>query len=479
MLMGRNPLALPSGALGITMQSPFCPAPAVLSQTTLSAPSSFSTMAPESLALGAATLLPLPGTTISRSFYQRARSFSNLVLGGLLVLMAATSTMLPPAHAAENTMPSAAVNGTATSEDATNSDTAPTAATAATTATSADNELYIFNWSDYIDPEVLTDFTKETGIKVHYDLMYSNEVLEAKLMVGNSGYDIVAPSIHVLKRLGDAGMLLPLDKKLLPNWSHLDKDKMAKIATIDKDNTYGIPYMELSTGIAYNTQKIQEIMGTDYKIDSWDVFFQEDQIKKFESCGVTALDSASDMLCSTLIYLGLNPESKNKKDYDAAAEILKTMGKHVRYFHSAQYSNDLAAGEVCLSVAWAGDAQLANQRSQEAGMSSITYVLPKEGALMGYDMLAIPNDAKHVANAHKFLDYIMRPEVIAKISNYIRFANANADATPLVDKDITSNPGIYYDKETLKRLHIVVPPASVERLMTREWNSVISASGTH
>lgn len=338
-------------------------------------------------------------------------------------------------------------------------------------------ELFVFNWSDYIDPSVITDFEKETGIKVHYDVMYSNEVLEAKLMVGNSGYDIIAPSLHVLKRLGESGLLLPLDKSQLPNLKHLDKDKMAKIATIDKDNTYGIPYMELSTGLAYNEAKVAAIMGPDFKVDSWDVLFKEEYLKKLSQCGVASLDSPSDMLCTALIYLNKDPESENKEDYEAAAEVLKVMGKYVRYFHSAQYSNDLAAGEICISPAWAGDAQLANQRSLEAKKDHIAYVIPKEGALMGYDMLAITKDAKNVTNAHLFLDYIMRPEVIAKISNYVRYANANADATPLVDKEITSNKGIYYDKETLKRMHIVVPPTQIERLMTRTWNSVISSSG--
>lgn len=337
--------------------------------------------------------------------------------------------------------------------------------------------LYVFNWSDYIDPSVLEDFEKETGIRVHYDVMYSNEVLEAKLMVGNSGYDVIAPSLHVLKRLGESGLLLPLDKSKLPNLKHLDPDKMSKIATIDKDNTYGIPYMELSTGLAYNERKIKEIFGPEFKVDSWDMLFKEEYLSKLESCGVASLDSPSDMLCTALIYLGKDPQSNNKADYQAAADLLKIMGKHVRYFHSAQYSNDLAAGEICMSPAWAGDAQLANQRSLEAKKDKIVYIIPKEGALMGYDMLAITKDAKNVDNAHIFLDYIMRPEVIAKISNYVRYANANADATPLVDPEITSNKGIYYDKETLERMHIVVPPTKVERLMTRTWNNVISASG--
>ncbi len=352
----------------------------------------------------------------------------------------------------------------------------PNDAFAAEKDNTAQNSLYVLNWSDYIDPQVLKDFEKEYNIKVHYDVMYSNEVLEAKLMVGKSGYDIIAPSAHVLKRLGEAGLLLPLDKTKLPNLVHMDEDKMAKAATVDKGNTFGIPYMELSTGIAYNTRKIAEIFGEDFKVESWDVLFKEEYLSKLQQCGVASLDSPSDMLCTALIYMGRDPESTNKQDYADAAEMLRTMGKYVRYFHSAQYSNDLASGDICLSPAWAGDAMLANQRSLEAKGDHIAYVIPKEGALMGYDMLAIPKDADHVDNAHLFLDYIMRPEVIAKISNYVRYANANKDATPLVDEDIVSNPGIYYNKETLKRMHIVVPPTKVERIMTRTWNNVISAS---
>lgn len=337
-------------------------------------------------------------------------------------------------------------------------------------------ELYILNWSDYIDPAVLSDFTAETGIEVHYDLMSSNEILEAKLMVGNSGYDLIAPSIHVLKRLGDAGLLLPLDKSLLPNMVHLDPKKMAKIATIDVGNQYGIPYTELSTGIAYNPEKVAAVMGPNFKVDSWGILFDDAVMEKLSQCGVASLDSASDMLCSTLIYMGRDPETTATKDYRDAAALLKIMGQYVRYFHNAQYANDLASGDICLSVAWAGDAQLADQRAREAKLGSITYIIPKEGALMGYDMLAIPKDATHVKNAHKFLDYIMRPEVMAKISNYIRYANANKDATALMNPEITQNPGIYYDEATLERMHIVVPPANIERLMTRTWNNVISAS---
>lgn len=252
---------------------------------------------------------------------------------------------------------------------------------------------------------------------------------------------------------------------------------MEKIAEIDTNNTYGIPYMELSTGIAYNPKKVAEVLGPDYKIDSWEVLYNEDTMKKLSSCGVTSLDSPSDMLCTTLLYMGKDLESKKVEDYNAAGDLLKIMGKNARYFHNSKYINDLASGEVCFSVGWSGDAQLANQRAQEAGYDKIEYVIPKEGALLGYDMMAIPRDAKHTRNAHRFLNYLMRPDVIAKISNYIQYANVNKDATELVNSELTSNNSVYFSDEMLERMHIVVPPFKMTRHMTRVWNKVIIASG--
>lgn len=346
-------------------------------------------------------------------------------------------------------------------------------------AADEERKLYILNWSDFIDPQILDDFEAETGIEVHYELMTSNEILLAKLLVSHSGYDIIAPSIHVLKHLADVDVLYPLDKKQLPNLKHLDQHKMQKIAEIDTNNTYGIPYMELSTGIAYNPEKVAEVLGPDYKIDSWEILYNDEAMQKLASCGVTSLDSPSDMLCTTLLYMGKDLESKKAEDYNAAGELLKVMGKNVRYFHNSKYINDLASGEVCFSVGWSGDAQLASMRSQEAGYGKIEYVIPKEGALLGYDMMAIPRDAKHVHNAHLFLNYLMRPDVIAKISDYIHYANVNKDATKLMDQSIVSNHSVYFNDDMLNRMHIVVPPFEVTRHMTRVWNQVIIASGNN
>lgn len=388
-----------------------------------------------------------------------------------------TTTTTASASSTTATANSTATNVSAATTTTANASSPNSGATTAQASQKLGGDLYFFNWSDYIDPQVLKDFEAETGIKVHYSLMDSNEMLEAKMIAGHSGYDVIAPSLHVLKRLADLQLLMPIDKSKLPNLKHLDPKKMAKIAEVDTKNTYGIPYMELSTAIAYNENKVQAIMGKDFKVDSWDVLFKPEIVSKISKCGVTALDSASDMLCTALIYMGRSPDSRIPQDYADAGQLIANIGKYLTYFHSSQYVNDLASGEICMAVAWAGDAQIANQRSQEAGLDKIVYVIPKEGALMGYDMLAIPHDAPNPENAHAFLNYLMRPEVIAKISNYIRYANANQDATPLVDKELTSNPGIYYDQSVLPRLHIVVPPIEMERIMTREWNKVVVTAG--
>ncbi len=339
-------------------------------------------------------------------------------------------------------------------------------------AQAAANSLYILNWANYIAPDTTKRFEQETGIKVEYVLLDSNEMLEAKLLTGHSGFDIVTPSLHVLKRLADVGVLEPLDKSKLPNLKHLDAGKMAKIAEIDTDNTYGIPYMELSTGLGYNKQAVEKILGPGATIDSWDILFKPELVQQLQSCGVSVLDSPSDMICTALIYLNRDPQSPHSEDYQEAEKLLRNMIKSVRYIHSSQYVNDLASGDICMAVGWSGDIQLAAQSAAEAGRGDIVYVIPKEGALMGYDMMAIPADAENKDNAYLFLDYLMRPEVIAEITNYVHYANANADATPLVDEDIRNNPGIYYDQETLKRMHIVVPPTSMERTLTRTWNRI-------
>lgn len=339
-------------------------------------------------------------------------------------------------------------------------------------------DLYMLNWSEYIVPEIIEGFEKETGIKVHYNVIDSNEMIEAKMMAGSSGYDIIVPSIHILRRLADLGLLAPLDKSKLKNYGHLDKAKMAKVATVDTGNTYGIPYTELSTGIGYNVEKVQAIMGKDYEIDSWDAVFKPENMEKLKRCGVSYLDSPSDMICTAMIYLGKNPASEVAKDYDAAKELLEKSIPYAAYTHNAKYKEDLTSGEVCVSVGWSGDIASAGFTAQENNLGTIKYVIPKEGALMGYDMMAIPKDAKNKDNAHLFLDYMMRPEIAAIITNQIFYASANADATQYVDQRVRDHKGIYYEPSALERLQIVVPPMKAVRTLTRVWNHVKMA-GSH
>lgn len=334
------------------------------------------------------------------------------------------------------------------------------------------NELYFYNWSDYIAPDTISNFEKEYGIKVHQILMDSNEILEAKMMAGSSGYDIIAPSLHILKRLSELGLLEPLDKSKLPNWKNLDPQKLKKIATVDQDNTYGVPYMELSTGIGFNEDKVRQVMGKDFKLDSFDDIFNDKIASKLKQCGITFLDSPSDMICSALIYLGKDPQSTNPKDYALAEELLKHAVKNVIYLHNSKYIDDLASGEVCVSVAWSGDAQLAATYAKEAGLDNIKYIIPKEGALMGYDMFAIPKDADNKENAYLFLNYLLRPEVIADITNYIHYANPNKAATKYVNKEILDNPGIYYSEDLLSRMYIVVPPENIQKELSKSFNRV-------
>ena len=338
-------------------------------------------------------------------------------------------------------------------------------------------ELNIINWSDYIAPDTIKNFEEKYDIKVNYSLMDSNEILEAKLLAGNSGFDIIVPSLHVLKRLSQAGLILELDKSKLKNSANLDPKKMAKIATVDEQNRFGIPYLELSTGIGLNPQAVKKALGVENIPESFDLLFKKEYLEKITQCGISVLDSPSDVICSSLMYLGLDPETSKKEDYAKASALLSSIMPYITYIHSSQYANDLASGDLCLALAWSGDVQLASQRRVEAGLEPLVYIIPKEGALMGYDMLAIPKDSPHVENAYLFLDYILQEKVSADISNYVRYANANQASYKLIDPEILNNKGIFYDEKTLERMQIVVPSSKLERLMTRTWNKVRANAG--
>ncbi|MHB8884100.1 MAG: polyamine ABC transporter substrate-binding protein [Methylovirgula sp.] len=328
----------------------------------------------------------------------------------------------------------------------------------------------VYNWSDYIAPKVLEDFTKETGIKVVYDTYDSNETLETKLLAGQTGYDVVVPSGTFLERQIKAGIYQKLDMSRLPHASGLWPEVMARLAVHDPGNQYAVDYMWFTTGLAFNVDKARERLGN-MPLDSWDILFNPRLLKKFADCGVYVLDSPEDLFAIALNYLKLNPNSKRIADLRRAGELLSTMRRYVKKFHSSEYINALANGDICLAVAWSGDAFQARNRAREANNGvDIGFVVPKEGTLMSLDTLAIPADAPHVDAAYAFIDYLMRPKIAARNTNATDFANGVLASKPFVSPEILNNHAIYPDAETMKRLFTVTRyDRMVQRYVTREW----------
>ncbi len=352
---------------------------------------------------------------------------------------------------------------------------AAVAAMLAPAAWAQERVVNVYNWSDYIDESIIEDFTKETGIKVVYDVFDSNEILETKLLAGGSGYDVVVPTGHFLARQIEAGVFQKLDKSKLPNLSNMWDVVSERTTKYDPGNEYSINYMWGTTGIGYNQKKVQEALGID-KIDSWDVFFNPDKLSKLADCGVYVLDSPSDILPTALNYLGLDPEDTSPEDLAKAEETLMKIRPYIRKFHSSEYINALANGDICLAVGWSGDIFQARDRAAEADQGVvIDYVVPKEGAEMWFDQMAIPADAPHVEEAHEFLNYIMKPEVAAKATNYIFYANGNKASQEFIDKEILDDPAIYPDEATLAKLFTVSPyDPKTQRIVTRIWTKIVT-----
>lgn len=333
--------------------------------------------------------------------------------------------------------------------------------------------LNIYNWSDYIAPDTIPGFEKETGIKVNYDVFDSNEVVEAKMLTGSTNYDIVVPSLEFMARQAQAGVFQPIDKAALANYGNLDPKLMAIAATNDEGNTYGVPYMMYTIGIGYNRDKVAERLGSD-TIDSWSALFDPEMAAKLQGCGIALLDSPSEITAAALNYLGLDPTSEKTEDLEAAMALLAKVRPFVRYFHSSQYINDLANGDICLTVGYSGDILQARNRATEAGQGvRVAYAIPKEGAQVGFDMLAIPSDAPHPENALKFIDYFLRPEVAAAVSDHVFYANVNARATPLVAAEVREDPGIYPAAAVMDKLYTARPHKQrYDRALTRAWTTL-------
>jgi putrescine transport system substrate-binding protein len=348
---------------------------------------------------------------------------------------------------------------------------APEAAGPSPAAAPAEEKvLNVYNWSDYIDPKVVEDFQKETGIEVRYDVFDSNEVLETKLLTGNSGYDVVVPSAYFLERQIKAGVFRKLDKSRLPNLANLDPGLVQRVAGHDPGNEYSVVYMWGTTGIGYNADKIKAIM-PDAPVDSWRLVFDPAVIAKFKGCGVSVLEDPTDMVGTMLLFLGRNPNSESEADLKLAEDRLLAVRPYIRMITSSQYIDGLANGELCIAVGYSGDVLQARDRAAEAGKPlTIEYSIPKEGALMWFDTLAIPADAKHPDNAHAFINYLLRPEVAARNSDFVNYANANARATELVNVDLRNDPGIYPPPETKARLQPnLAKSAEFTRQLNRAW----------
>ena len=338
-----------------------------------------------------------------------------------------------------------------------------------------DKVLHVYNWSDYIAPDTIANFEKESGIKVVYDVFDSNETLEAKLLAGKSGYDIVVPSNNFLAKQIKAGVYQELDKSKLSNYDNLNKSLLKAVSVSDPDNKHAFPYMWGSIGIGYNPEKVKAALGVD-KIDSWDVLLKPENIAKLKSCGVSFLDSPTEMLPVALHYLGLPTDTTKKADLKQAEDLFMKIRPSIGYFHSSKYISDLANGNICVAVGYSGDIEQAKTRAAEAGGKvKIAYDIPKEGAGSFFDMVAIPKDAENVEAAYAFMNYLLKPDVMAAITNSVRFPNGNEKATALVDKDITSDPGIYPSAEVQSKLYAIADmPAATQREMTRSWTKIKS-----
>jgi putrescine transport system substrate-binding protein len=343
----------------------------------------------------------------------------------------------------------------------------------ATAAQAQEKVVKIYNWSDYIDESILTDFTAETGIKVVYDVYDSNDVLETKLLAGNTGYDLVVPTGNFLGRQIQAGVFQELDKSKIPNWKNLDTGLMAEAAKYDPGNRHAFIYMWGTTGVAYNVDKIKERM-PDAPVDSWQLVFDPAVAEKFKDCGIMMLDSADDLIPIALNYIGEDPDTKDPKVIEKGAALLEKVRPFVRKFHSSENINALANGDICISVMYSGDAGIAATRAEEARNGvNIEYRIPKEGALLWFDMMAMPKDAPEPENAYTFMNYLLQPEVMAKSSNYVTYPNAVPASYALIDEEVKGDENLFPPEDLKQKLFVVTPyDQKVQRAVTRMWTRI-------
>ncbi|HTL93652.1 MAG TPA: extracellular solute-binding protein [Steroidobacteraceae bacterium] len=334
-------------------------------------------------------------------------------------------------------------------------------------------ELRVYNWADYIGKSTIADFEAQTGIRVIYDTYDADETLEAKMMAGDAGYDVVSTSTDYFSRQIKAGIYRPLDKTLLSNWKNLDPGVLAIEAEADPGNRHAVPYLRHVNGFAYNLELIRARM-PDAPVDSLDLIFKPEIIRRFADCGVTFLDSAEDVLQLALNYLHLDPNTTRAEDYRQAEKLLLAVRPYIKAFDSTEYLNGLINSEFCISMSWSGDYATSRARARAAGIDvPLAFTVPKEGANGSYDAWLIPTDAPHPLAAHKFLNYMLEPRVIAAVTNDIHYANDNAAAAAYVDPQILADPAVYLPPSVEARLyHSAEAGPALERLRTRTWTRI-------
>jgi putrescine transport system substrate-binding protein len=337
--------------------------------------------------------------------------------------------------------------------------------------------LNVYNWSDYIAPDTIPKFEAESGIQVTYDVYDGNEVLEAKLLAGRSGYDVVVPSASpFMARQIAAGVYRMLDRPRLAGWNNLDPHILELVAAADPGNKHGAPYLWSDTGIGYNEAQLHAALGPAAPVDSLALIFDPATAEKLAGCGISLLDTPQEVFPAALAYLGLDPKSRDLGDLDKAFAALEKIRPYVRKFHSSQYINDLANGDLCVVLGYSGDVVQARNRAREAGNRvKIAFSVPKEGAMMSVDMLGIPADAPHPENGLRFIDYLLRPPVIADVTNTVSYPNPNLPAMAFVKPEIREDPAVYPPEDVRRRFYIDLPaPPAYERARTRAWTRLKS-----
>lgn len=339
-------------------------------------------------------------------------------------------------------------------------------------------EVRVYNWSDYIDESLLEKFETETGIKLIYDVFDSNEVLETKLLAGGSGYDVVVPSATFLQRQIAAGAFQKLDIGQLPNHGNLWNVIQERTDQYDPSGAYSVNYMWGTTGIGYNIGKVTEALGEDAPLDSWDLVFDPANMEKLAECGVHFLDAPTEMIPAALNYIGEDPDSHDPEVIAKAEAVYDAVRPYIQKFHSSEYINALANGDICVAVGWSGDVFLAQFRAAEAENGhEIDYSIPIQGAQMWFDQMAIPTDAPNPEAAHKFINFILNAQNAAAATNYVWYASGNLAAQEFIDQEILEYPAVYPDAATLEKLFITTPyPAKVQRVATRLWTKIKSGT---